>query len=167
LVTYKTGTIKGQVHHLSFLFSEEKPMPISYVSGDPMLTEAQTLVFGHNAKARTEVGKFEMRLFNLYPAAFATYRKQCVSGRVKPGGIWIWRESKPFLAFMVIRETSVGATRSRYVESGLLTLARDYHLYGLTSLAIAPLGAKEEWVMFRPLLDYWLRACPLSITVYE
>ncbi len=153
--------------HLSFLYSEDHTMPISYVSGDPLLTEAQTLVFGHNAKARTEVGVFEMRLFNQYPAAFSTYRKQCASGRVKPGSLWVWRESKPLLAFMVIRETSVGATRSRYVESGLMMLARDYHLYGLTSLAIAPLGAPDEWIMFKPLLDFWLRACPLPITVYE
>jgi hypothetical protein len=147
--------------------SEDKTMPIAYVTGDPVLTRAQTLVFGHNAKARTEVGVLEMRLFNLYPAAFATYRKQCANGRIKPGMIWLWRESQPFLAFMVIRASSVGSTRSRYVENGLLTLARDYQLYGLTSLAIAPLGSQEEWVGLRPLMDYWIGLCPLPVVVYE
>jgi hypothetical protein len=142
-------------------------MPITITSGDPLLTDAQTLIFGHNAKARTEVGAFEMRLFNLYPAAFATYRKQCTSGRIKPGALWLWRESQPFLGFMVIRESSVGATRQRYVENALMTLARDYRLYSLTSVAIAPLAGMEEWAALRPLMDSWLRSCPLPITVYE
>jgi hypothetical protein len=142
-------------------------MAINTISGDPLLTHAQTLVFGHNAKGRTEVGALEMRLLNLYPAAFATYGKQCRSGRVKPGSLWIWRESQPYLGFMVSRASSVGATRTRYIEAAIMTLARDYRLYGLTSLAIAPLGGQDEWVVLKPLLAYWLRACPLPITVYE
>ncbi len=142
-------------------------MPLTLVSGDPLLTDAQTLIFGHNAKARTEVGALEMRLFDLYPAAFATYRKQCSNGRLKPGMVWIWRESKPYLAFMVVRASSVGATRSRYIETGFMTLARDYALYGLTRLAIAPLAGQEEWAALKPLADYWLRACPLPVALYE
>jgi hypothetical protein len=54
-------------------------MPITYVSGDPLLTQAQILAFGHNVKGRTESGVFETLLLDRYPAAFATYSKSCRS----------------------------------------------------------------------------------------
>jgi len=142
-------------------------MPISYVSGDPLLTRAQSLAFGHNAKGRTEMGALETLLLNRYPAAFATYGKNCRSGRIKAGALWTWRESRPNLTFLVIRETAVGATRLRFVESAIMTLARDYRQYNLTSLAIAPLANPLEWKAIRPVIDYWLRVCPLPVTVYE
>jgi len=142
-------------------------MPITYVSGDPLLTRAQTLAFGHNARGRSELGALETALLHRYPAAFATYGKNCRSRRIKPGAFWTWRESQPHLAFLVVRETSVGATRVRFVESALMTLARDYRLHSLISLAIAPLATSLEWTVLKPVVDYWLRACPLPVTVYE
>ncbi len=142
-------------------------MPVTYVSGDPLLTRAQVLAFGHNARARVEVTPLAMRLLDAYPPAFATYRKLCKSGRIKPGQFWMWRESLPRLAFFVVRESSVGATRMRFVETILLNLVRDYRLHGLTSLTLAPLGSDLEWLALKPIVDYWLRTCPLPIIVYE
>lgn len=142
-------------------------MPLSYVSGDPLLTRQQTLVFGYNARAKMEVGALETRLLDAYPAAFASYRKQCQHGRIQPGDFWIWRESHPQLMFWIIRETAQGPTRLRYVETAVMTVARDYRLYGLDSLAIAPLGRSDEWPLLKPVLDYWLAAGPLPVVVYE
>jgi hypothetical protein len=142
-------------------------MSVTYISGDPLLTKQQVLALGHNAKGRTELGALETHLLNHYPAAFSTYSKQCRSGRVKPGTFWVWRESLPFLAFLVVRETSVGATRMRFVESNIMTLARDFRLHGITSLALAPLGEREEWAAVKPVIDYWLSPSPLSVMVYE
>ncbi len=142
-------------------------MPINIITGDPLTTQAQTLAFGFNAKGRVEVGGLETRLYDVYPAAFASFRKQCNSGRIKAGTLWLWREAEFNLLFMVVRESSVGMTRIRYVENTLLTIARDYALYGLTSLALAPLGSREEWEILRPLVAYWLESCPLPVTVYE
>ena len=45
-------------------------MPVSYVSGDPLLTCAQVLAFGHNARGRTEPGEFDTALMSRCPAAF-------------------------------------------------------------------------------------------------
>ena len=142
-------------------------MPITVVTGDPLATQAQTLAFGFNAKGRVEVSGFETRLYDAYPSAFASFRKQCNSGRIKPGMLWMWREIQINVLFLVVRESSVGMTRLRFVENTVMTIARDYPLYGLTSVAIAPLGSKEEWVLLRPVVDYWLKACPLDVTVYD
>ena len=142
-------------------------MPITYTHDDPFTTTAQTLAFGFNARGRVEVAAFETSLYDLYPTAFATYRKTCSGGRLKPGMLWQWSESTPALLFMVVRETQVGITRLRFVEQAVMTLARDYPLYGVTSLALVALGTNDEWPVLRPVVDYWLSMSGLPVTVYE
>lgn len=142
-------------------------MPLTYLTGDPLRTQAQTLLFGYNVRAQSETGALEVALYTAYPAAFASYRKQCNQGRIKTGTLWLWRESLPHLGFLVVRDSAVGMTRLRYVESALMLIARDSPLYGLTSLALARLGSAEEWPLLRPVVDYWLGMSPLVAEVYE
>lgn len=142
-------------------------MPLQYVDGDPLLTRQQVLAFGYNAKGRTETGLLETRLHHLYPAPFATFGKQCRSGRIKTGALWLWRETKPALGFMIVRESAVGATRLRYIESVLLSLMRDHRLENIHSIAFAPIGTREEWSSIRPVIDYWLAKAPIPCVVYE
>ncbi|MBZ0300357.1 MAG: hypothetical protein K8J31_11470 [Anaerolineae bacterium] len=142
-------------------------MPVTYLSGDPLLTRAQILAVGHNARGRAELGALETLLFTRQPAAFASYSKHCRSGRITAGQLWIWRESQPMLAFLAVRASAVGATRVRYVESIALTLARDYQRDGIRSIALAPLGSREEWPYLKPVLDRWLSRSALPCIVYE
>jgi hypothetical protein len=118
---------------------------LTILSGDPLLTHAQTLAFGTNARGRGETEALHTSLAYRYPAAFAAYGKQARAGRVKPGQFWIWRESRPNRLFMAVRDTPFSITRVRYVETVALTLARDYQLHTVDSLAIAPLGLPHEW----------------------
>jgi hypothetical protein len=141
-------------------------MTLHYVSGDPLLTNAQVLAFGHNARGRIELGALETALLQAYPTAFAAYAKQCRSGRIKTGGYWLWRESKPMLMFMTVRESSVGAARLRYVQACVMKLAQQYRLDGIHSLALAPIGNRLEWREMLPILAYWLQSLALPVTVY-
>lgn len=138
-----------------------------FVKGDPLLTKAQVLAFGHNVLGRTELGDLETQLLTRYPAAFASYGRQCRNGRVKAGMMWTWRESQPHLGFMIVRASSVGATRLRYVENIALTLARDYQRESIASIAIVRLGDALEWPHIRPVLEQWLSNIPLPCIVYE
>ena len=142
-------------------------MPLTYTTGDPLQTTLQTLAIGHNAKGRTETNPLDMRLQAEYPAAFAGYSRLCRQGRIQPGGLWSWSESLPRLLFLTVGESSVGATRLRYVEAALMTITREYYYYDLQSIALAPLTGKEDWPSMRPVVDYCLSACPLEIVVYE
>jgi len=126
----------------------------------------QTLAFGTNAQGRTEVTPLADELHRLYPAAFATYRKQARAGRITPGDLWVWRESTPRLAFMVVRASAVGATRPRFVDAAALKLARDHRLLGITSLAIAPLGRDDEQPSIQDALDLLLPLTDLPVTAY-
>lgn len=142
-------------------------MSVIYVSGDPLLTGAQTLAFGYNAEGKTEVGTLGIALLTRYPAAFSSFSRQVRIGKVKAGDYWLWRESKPQLMFLAIRQTPVGATRLRFVESIMMTLARDHRMELLNSLAIAPLSDSPEWTAIKPLIDHWLGNTGLPVVVYD
>ncbi len=136
------------------------------VIGDPLLTRAQALAFGHNARGRIEVGTLETALYTRFPAAFAVYRKRCQSNRVKAGDYWVWMDATPRLYFMTVRRSSVGATRLRYVQATIMRLVREYALDGVQSLAIAPLGDPYEWDDLLPMVEQWLNMVSLPVAVY-
>lgn len=142
-------------------------MAIEVIQGDPLRTEAQVLAFAHNALGRSEMGAFETRLMQTYPAAFAGYRKHIRAGRLATGQTWRWTDSTPELMAWVVRASPVGATRLRYVQAIALAVARDYRREMIRSLAIAPLARPEEWPEVMKVLTTWLDPIPLPVTIYE
>lgn len=142
-------------------------MTVEIVSGDPLQTQAQVLAFGYNAHSRSEVNPLQATLQYRYPAAFAAFGKQCRAGRIAPGTLWIWREAQPWLGFMIVRESSVGPTRLRFVQQIALTLARDYQLDGIRSVAIASLCTPDERAGVHEILMQWLGKINLQVTLYE
>jgi hypothetical protein len=142
-------------------------MPLTYVSGDPLLTKQHLLAFGSNAAGRSETTPLATALLTRYPAAFSSYGKLCHQGKIVPGMIWLWHEAKPALAFLVVRETPVGATRLRYVDAVMMALARDYRRDGLRSVALAPLGAEHEQNAAKEVIERWLGKSSLPMIVYN
>jgi hypothetical protein len=142
-------------------------MAVIFVAGDPLHTSAQTLAFAYNAAGKTEVSPLAIQLLTRYPAAFAGFNKQSRAGKIKPGTFWLWRESKPQLMFMVVRETAVGSARLRFIESVLMTLVRDYRTENLNSIAITPLGDANEWQGIKTLMEHWLNKISLPVVIYE
>lgn len=136
------------------------------VVGDPLLTRAQALAFGHNARGRMEVGDLETALYTRFPPAFSAYRKRCQTGRIKAGDYWVWMETSPRLYFMTVRQSSVGATRLRYVQASVMRLVREYTLEGIAHIAIAPLGDPYEWQDLLPMMRHWLDMVALPVAVY-
>jgi hypothetical protein len=142
-------------------------MPLTYVTGDPLLTHAQTLAFGHNTKAQNELSPLQNMLYQRYPTAFAAFRKQCRAGRLRGGDYWLWRETAPQLLFLIFRDSASGATRLRYVDSALLRLAQHYTQENIHSLALVLPEDDGERLETRLLLERWLITSRLPIVVYE
>ncbi len=142
-------------------------MPVYYVEGDPLLTKAQVLAVGHNARGRTEVDPLHTALQAKYPAAFATYARRCANAKIKTGTLWMWHDSRPQLGFMVVRESNVSATRLRYLEAVALTLARDHALEGIKSVAMVAPGSALEWTALKEVIQRWLAPSSLPVIVYE
>ena len=141
-------------------------MPLTLLSGDPLLTQQQILAFGINAAGRAETTPLANALLTHYPAAFSRYGKLCRHGRIKPGMTWFCYETKPALAFMVVRETPVGASRLCYVEAAIMALARDYRLDNIHSVALAPLGADHESAGIQEVIAHWLTKSALPVIAY-
>jgi hypothetical protein len=139
---------------------------IQYVTGDPLLTHAPFLAIGHNAKGRTELGAFETAALIRFPAPFATYQRRCRQGKHISGTFWAWYDAKPSLLFCTVRESSVGATRLRYVQSIFMAIARDYTLYNIHGLALAPIGNGYERPEILPLIETWFGKIALPVVVY-
>lgn len=142
-------------------------MPLYTVTGDPTLTSQPTLAFGYNAQGRTETRPLQSALATRQAAAFASFRKQATQQRVQTGGFWQWNQGKPSLLFLLVRETPVGATRLRYVQSVLLTVSRDHRLLGIKGIALARLGDDPDWPEIKPQIDKWWGKLPFPVVVYE
>lgn len=142
-------------------------MPYTRLQGDPMLTRATHLAFGHNVRGRVEMGDLESALMRKYPVAFSAYTRKARRGQRKAGEFFIWSQTTPRLIFLTVRDSAMGVTRLRHVQSVLTTLARDYLLYDIQSLAIAPLGNALERPEFNTLYEYWLQSVSLPVAIYE
>lgn len=149
------------------MMERDSTMPLTYVSGDPLLTRMNALAFGHNARGRSEQGPLHIALQQQFPAAFASYTRQCRQSRLKSGDYWIWHDSQLILIFMIVRESSVSATRLRDVQSVALKLSRDYQQEGLARVAIAPIGSELEWPEVKLVLENWLPQSKLVSVVYD
>lgn len=142
-------------------------MPIQYVSGDPLQTDCQTLAIGHNRIGRTENDPISTALRQKFPVAYASYERRCKQNKQASGDIYLWTQSKPQILFLTVRDSSVGASRLRHVQSCLMTIIRDYRLYNIESLAIAPIVSKHEWADIKALFTTWFTKRDLSVIVYE
>lgn len=142
-------------------------MPVQYVSGDPLLTDCQTLAIGHNRIGRTEIDPLSTRLRQRFPVAYASYERRCKQNRQVSGDVYLWTQSSPQLLFLTVRDSGVGATRLRHVQSCLMNIARDYRLYNIASLAIAPIANQHEWADIKALFTTWLAKSELVVSVYE
>lgn len=142
-------------------------MPLLYTDTDFLQSPAQVLAFGHNARGKPELGDLETRLFHAFPSAFASCQRQARRGMLRGGSIWWWDMTDRRLAFCIIRDSSVGATRLRYVQNVLLTLVREYSLLNIHSVAIAPLGSPQERPEIEKLLASWLQNAPFEAWVHR
>lgn len=142
-------------------------MPIQFVSGDPLLTQCQTLAIGHNRLGRTENTPLSMQMMHQYPVAYANYERQCKKQAQASGTLFLWTQSRPQILFLTVRDSSVGATRLRHVQSCLMTLARDYLRYNIRSLALAPLGDNDTQADIQQLLLTYFEKSKLQVVTYQ
>lgn len=142
-------------------------MPVTLVKGDILLTRAQVIGYGYNVRARHEESLLHNQLAYRYPAAFASFRKQTAHGKLTLGDTWLWREASPYLALLVVRASSAGATRLRTVEEIAQKMAQTWPQEGITRVALAQIGDASEWPAVKELLRYWLSIGSLDTVLYE
>lgn len=142
-------------------------MTLSYARGDLLLGSRQTAGIGLSATGRLGVEPLAIALLDRFPTFVSDYQRRCRAATLPPGTVWLWRETRPWLMGLIVRETTQGPARLRYVEAALLYLANHWQAEGLTSLVLMRPGETDDWPAVRDLIEQYLGALALPVTICE
>src|SRR5438128_8176328 len=91
-----------------------------------------------------------------FPEMFADYARRCALGQVKLGEPYLYRRAiPPWIINFPTKEHWRGGARLDAIVAGLQLLQREYSTWGVTSLAVPPLGCGEgglDWRVVGPTL---------------
>lgn len=142
---------------------------ITVRTGDLLASQAQTLVNTVNCVG--VMGKGIALLFkDRFPEMFDDYRRRCDAGEVRLGRPYVWRGLLPP---QVLNFPTKGHWRSVSrlddIIAGLDHLEAHYREWGITSLAVPPLGCGNgqlEWRVVGPILFRRLSRLDIPVEIY-
>lgn len=143
-------------------------MTVEYISGDLFLSRAQTLAHGVNCRGRMGAG-IAVEFRRRFPKMYKDYRQRCHREELRPGDLFLWKDSTPWILNLATQDRTSGA-RFTFVEACLTRLARDYANEGITSLAMPRIAAGLGglvWSEVRELIDSILGPLPIPLFVYD
>lgn len=137
--------------------------------GDVLASRAQTLVNTVNCVGVMGKGvalEFKKR----FPAMFDDYARRCERGEVRLGEPYLYRD---LTGAQIVNFPTKGhwrsASRLRDVEQGLDHLVAHAEEWGITSLALPPLGCGNgglAWSQVGPLIYRKLQPLPIDVELY-
>ena len=148
---------------------------INYTKGDLLTSGAQALVNTVNTVGVMGKG-IAMHFKEMFPYNFSVYAAACKKGEMAPGKMLVVKDSNITLGERIIINfpTKVhwrNPSKYEYIEAGLKDLVRVIDDYGISSIAVPPLGCGNgalDWVTVKGMIEEAL--APLSgveVTVYE
>lgn len=142
---------------------------IKFVNGDIFKSEAQTLVNTVNCVG--VMGKGLAKEFkDRFPEMNRQYVAACKRGEVRSGHPFLYRDLTRVILCFPTKDNWKGPSKYEFVEAGLDTIAAKYPQWGITSMAIPPLGCGLgglDWKKVRSLIEKYLGSLPIPIDVYE
>lgn len=142
---------------------------ITYKIGDIFKSESQTLVATVNCVGI--MGKGLAKEFKQqYPDMFKEYAKACRRGELKKGILFIYDYLDTKILCFPTKDNWKGPSKYEFIEEGLITLRSKYKEWGITSIAIPPLGSGLgglRWDKVRALIVKHLEDLPINIEIYE
>lgn len=148
---------------------------ISYTKGDLLSSKAQALVNTVNTVGVMGKG-IALHFKEAFPSNFSVYAGACKRGELVPGKMLVVKDSNLALGERIIINfpTKVhwrNPSRYEYIEEGLKDLVRVIREYGITSIAIPPLGCGNgglDWAVVKEMIEKALAPLKdIDITVYE
>jgi O-acetyl-ADP-ribose deacetylase (regulator of RNase III) len=137
--------------------------------GDLFQSGAQTLVNTVNTVG--VMGKGVALAFKeRFPDMYADYRRRCDAGQVRLGEPYLWRgRSLPWVINFPTKDHWRSVSKLADIERGLEYLSRHVEQWGVTSLAVPPLGAGSghlDWATVGPVIYRQLDRLPIPVTLY-
>ena len=148
---------------------------ISYTKGDLLSSKAQALVNTVNTVGVMGKG-IALHFKELFPYNFTVYAEACKKGELAPGKMLVVKDSNLALGERLIINFPTKVhwrqpSQYEYIEDGLRDLVRVIGEYGITSIAIPPLGCGNgglDWAVVKEMIAQALSSVDgVEITVYE
>lgn len=148
---------------------------ISYTKGDLLSSNAQALVNTVNTVGVMGKG-IALRFKEMFPYNFSVYAGACKSGELAPGRILVVKDSNLALGERLVINFPTKVhwrqpSKYEYIEEGLKDLVRVIGEFGITSIAIPPLGCGNgglDWTVVKEMINKALSPLAgVEISVYE
>jgi O-acetyl-ADP-ribose deacetylase (regulator of RNase III) len=137
--------------------------------GDIFRSNAQTLVNTVNCVGVMGKG-IALGFKRRYPEMYDDYVARCEQGDVKLGRPYLYRYKEgPWILNFPTKDHWKSRSRLRDIEEGLAHLLDNYEAWGITSIAVPPLGAGNgglEWHVVGPTLVRYLAKLRISVELY-
>lgn len=105
-----------------------------------------------------------------YPEMFQDYAQKCQKEEVRAGRPYLYKQSTPWILNFPTKIHWKYSSKLEWIEAGLFYLRDHYQEWGITSLALAPLGCglgKLNWNQVKGLILIYLDKTMMEIEVYE
>jgi O-acetyl-ADP-ribose deacetylase (regulator of RNase III) len=138
-------------------------------TGDLFASGAQTLVNTVNCVGVMGKG-VALQFKERFPDMYADYVARCKAGEVKLGKPYVFRRQMgPWVLNFPTKDHWRAVSRLSDIEAGLAHLEEHYREWGITSLAVPPLGCGHgqlEWRVVGPTLYRHLRRLDIPVTLF-
>lgn len=148
---------------------------ISYTTGDLLSSKAQALVNTVNTVGVMGKG-IALHFKEMFPYNFTVYAEACKRGELEPGKMLVVKDSNLTLGERLVINFPTKVhwrqpSKYEYIEDGLRDLVRVIKEYGITSIAIPPLGCGNgglDWAVVKEMINKALSPLEgVEITIYE
>jgi len=137
--------------------------------GDILKSNAQTLINTVNCVGVMGKG-IALEFKNRFPDMYEDYVQRCQRGEVKPGIPYLYKTLfPPQIINFPTKDHWKSISKVSDIERGLQHLAEHYQEWGITSLAIPPLGCGNgqlEWRVVGPLIYRFVQGIGIPVEVY-
>ena len=137
--------------------------------GDILKSKAQTLINTVNCVGIMGKG-IALEFKKRFPGMFEEYVEKCERKEVKPGVPYLYRSLfPPQIVNFPTKDHWKSVSRISDIELGLQHLLRNYKEWGITSLAVPPLGCGNgqlEWRAVGPLIFRYVKQMDIPIEMY-
>jgi O-acetyl-ADP-ribose deacetylase (regulator of RNase III) len=142
---------------------------ITYVQGDLFQSNAKVLVNPVNIMGVMGKGvalEFKKR----YPAMFEEYHTLCEKGQFKIGDLWLYKASDKWVLNFPTKQHWREKSTVEIIQAGLHKFVEFYETDTITSIAFPKLGSGLgglDWEkQVRPIMEQYLQALPIEISIY-
>jgi len=142
---------------------------IKVLIGDLFKSQAQTLVNTVNCVGVMGKG-IALEFKKRFPEMYEDYLRRCKAGEVKLGHPYLYRRLiPPWILNFPTKDHWRSVSRLEDIVRGLRYLERYYKEWGITSLAVPPLGCGHgqlEWNVVGPTLYRYLKRLDIAVELY-